>query len=84
MKIMGQSFIDPSERFFHGMYVSAAGNPVYGGTPVDGNNIQAISGLYLPSILLTFLLAAILIASYLYLSKRMTVQKQVSLLNTST
>lgn len=40
MKIFGQGIKDAAERFFHGMYVSAAGDPQYDtlppGTVVDG------------------------------------------------
>jgi hypothetical protein len=35
MQILGRSVKDLGERFFHGMYVSAQGNPVYGTVPVD-------------------------------------------------
>ncbi len=69
MKIVGQSFVDPSERFFHGMYVSAAGNPFYTSPPADGIVPLAISP-YLMSALLAIVIAAILISSYMYLNKR--------------
>jgi hypothetical protein len=36
VKILGQGVKDITERFFHGMYVSAQGNPFYTGIPVDG------------------------------------------------
>ncbi|MFW9919801.1 MAG: hypothetical protein ACFFED_09395 [Candidatus Thorarchaeota archaeon] len=63
MKIVGQSFIDPSERFFHGMYLSAQGNPAI--DPIVG-----LLGPYFPSIVLMFLIAVVLIGSFMYLSKR--------------
>ena len=38
MKVFGQGIKDSAERFFHGMYVSAAGDPYLGtDTVVDGN-----------------------------------------------
>ena len=68
MKVFGQGIKDAAERFFHGMYVSAAGDHSYGNdTQVDGNIldpttiIEATQNAFMTNPA-SFLMASILIA----------------------
>ncbi|MDF1540062.1 MAG: hypothetical protein P1Q69_14300 [Candidatus Thorarchaeota archaeon] len=71
MNIIGQSFVDTSERFFHGMYVSAQGNPFYTGPPADGANpLLAILGPYSLMAIIALVVVLLIIGSYTYLNKK--------------
>lgn len=71
MKIIGQGFVDSYERFFHGMYVSAQGNPFLDGNTLDGMNpLAAILGPYTLTLMVVVIVAALLIGSYLFMGRR--------------
>ena len=63
MKVLGQGVKDLTERFFHGMYVSAQGNPLYTNNPTDGTVIDSgLMQIGVPafSIFLAFIFIAVL------------------------
>ena len=67
MKIVGQSFIDPTEKFFHGLYVSAQGNPY-----LDGfDSFLGFIGPIGTVMIITVLVAVLLIGSYLLITKKL-------------
>jgi hypothetical protein len=73
MKIEGQSYLDHGERFFHGMYVVAQGNPFYDGNPADGVvSLGSIFGPFAMTLVIALIVAAMMVGFYIYHTRRTT------------
>ena len=67
MKVYGQGVVDAAERFFHGMYVSAAGDQYLDGTVPD--SIASVPEMYLWGIVIGVMII-IAMSAFFYMYMR--------------
>ena len=77
MRVNSQGLINASERFFHSLYTSAAGDQFLNGDPLRDSPLPALSMDLTTEILLGFAIGLFILFAFFYITRKIVLNRRI-------